>query len=206
MWRWLGIGLLWLLAPLAQAQLLPALAHMPWQWSEVESWLWQGQRIQSQQFRAQATADQVVHILQEQLQESFYLQRTKAAWLISFQKQQAHYMVMLTQQEEQTEGWVSVWNWELTSPLVTPFMLQGLVTQIWQMQWEQSWPQYVMAKPKSAYSWSHFVKRLYQTVSLGRVRCATDRWCEWQQDLYQYVIWNEGEFWHLVWWPLTKKE
>ena len=204
---WLMSSVLWLCSAVfigVQAQMLSALATLPVQWQPVEAWSWQGHTVQSQRFISDKSAVELTQLLPKLLNQDMTALALSSAWVMSFFKQERHFIFLLSAHSQGTSGWLS--SLDLTeSESEVPIVFRGLYEQSWSMHAQGRSPLYLVLRPRAplAHSWSELQKRLgAQGWSGAQELCAVSLPCEWQQTGQRLVAWQDPKqgLWHLLWW------
>lgn len=207
------------------AHMLPVLSDLPVQWQPEESWYWQGQPISSQRFSSDSELKHVAQQIQQRLQPiaDLRLQRLSSSWLLSFEKNHTHYLILLSAQQQGSHGWLSSMSLASANgfsepvPSMPPIELSGLYQHSWSLSTIRAddikmygvsdvLPQYFILQPvrKNKKAEQVLFIRLQRYGWHGGY-CDNNQLCQWQKDKKRLLFWVDpkNSLWHLLWWSAS---
>ena len=203
------------------AHILPILSDLPVQWQSEESWNWQGQPISSQRFSSDSELTYVAQQIQQRLESmaDLRVQRLSSSWLLSFEKNQIHYLILLSAQQQGSHGWLSSMSLAVTSDLSKsalpkpPLEFAGLYEHSWSLSAINSadikpygvLPHYFILQPvrKNKKAEQALFMRL-QRYGWRNRNCNNKQFCQWHKGKKKMLVWVDSKdgLWHLLWWPV----
>lgn len=212
--RWiLGVFLL-LSSGHSKTQMLVGFQDLPVSWQKMEKWQWQGQSISSQRFSTDQDVFFITQQIQQRIATDLRLQRLSSSWLLSFNQDHTHYLILLSAQQNGTQGWLSSLSLKEQSVSASfvdpPVIFSGLYQHSWYLQsTEFSGPDYFVLKPlisekkKINHDWLELMHRLKRQGWRGSFCKKSSSWCQWEQGVQKLMVWVDPKngLWHVLWWP-----
>lgn len=212
--RWIVGFLLFIDFGYSNAQMLSVFQDLPVRWQDIEKWQWQGQSVTSQYFSSDQDVMVITQKIQQRITTDLRIQRLTSSWLVSFDHDQTHYLILLSVKEQGTQGWLSSLSLKEDSDSSSLKQLSSIFSGLYGHSWhlqsaENPSPNYFILQPlrteknKIGHDWSRLLDRLkhqgWRALSCERV----GSWCQWEQGSQKLMVWGDpnGDLWHVLWWP-----
>lgn len=178
------------------------LKSLPVQWSQVEQWVWQGQKLSTQGFKSEKDAASLLKALHDQLDSDLYIQRLPTAWVVSFERQHTHYLMLLHMDASGSSGWLSR-MFMRESRAAVPSVFNSLYEHSWSTALLGDDATYMVLRLQP-YQQKNALLHLKQRLNrLGwqPVGCIDSKWCSWTKSQQYIQLWIDQTHlhWHILW-------